>query len=291
MTHRAAAFGCFILWMGCAGTAQAQSMLVGAVLPTAARVFDISIPPQQVMRLGRMIWHNECRGSYSGLTSWNQGEEFASLGIGHFIWYPEGGQGPFKESFPMLLAYLQRQGAVLPDWLKGAPPCPWPDRAAFRRDTYSPRMIELRLLLSRTVQLQARFIVARLESALPRMLADLPEWEQARVRFQFSRMAEQSAGIYALVDYVNFKGEGLKPQESYRGEAWGLRQVLQNMNGTEPGQPALDEFAASADDVLTRRVENSPPERQETRWLPGWRLRINTYRLSFLGAANGPSRS
>lgn len=281
MTHRAAAFGCFVFWGCCAWTAHAQPAIVGALLPAPA--FKVSVPPQQVMRLGRMIWHNECRGSYSGLTSWNQGEEFASLGIGHFIWYPEGGEGPFKESFPALRDYLQRNGAAVPEWLQALPHCPWPDRAAFRRDMYSPRMIELRLFLARTVKLQARFIVARMEAALPRMLADLPEWERKRVSFQFYRMAGQSAGIYALVDYVNFKGEGLKPQESYRGEAWGLRQVLQNMNGAAPGQPALDEFAAAAEDVLTRRVENSPPERNEARWLPGWRVRINTYRMSTLG--------
>ena len=41
---------------------------------------------------------------------------------------------------------------------------------------------------------------------------------------------------------------------------------------------ALDEFAESADRVLTRRVRNSPPERDEARWLPGWRQRLRTYR-------------
>ena len=37
---------------------------------------------------------------------WNPGEEFPSLGIGHFIWYPAGVDGPFIESFPRLLAFL-----------------------------------------------------------------------------------------------------------------------------------------------------------------------------------------
>jgi hypothetical protein len=32
-------------------------------------------------------------GSITGLTTWNAGEEFPSLGIGHFIWYPAGFDG------------------------------------------------------------------------------------------------------------------------------------------------------------------------------------------------------
>ena len=41
-------------------------------------------------RIGKRIWQNECGGTADGLTSWNAGENFASLGIGHFIWYPKG---------------------------------------------------------------------------------------------------------------------------------------------------------------------------------------------------------
>ena len=29
-----------------------------------------------------------------------------------------------------------------------------------------------------------------------------------------------------MIDYVNFKGDGLKPTERYKGEGWGLLQVL-----------------------------------------------------------------
>jgi hypothetical protein len=81
-----------------------------------------------------------------------------------------------------------------------------------------------------------------------------------------------------LVDYVNFKGEGIAPGERYQGEGWGLLQVLQGMSGTTPGQAALDEYSISADRVLTQRVVNAPPERHEERWLPGWRARVRTYR-------------
>lgn len=271
---KAAALGVFLL------STVILSVRVDALpaLPPAAPSCDVAIPPRQVIRLGRKIWRNECRGAYSGLTSWNRGEEFASLGIGHFIWYPEGREGPFQESFPNLLDFLERHGAVLPEWLTVAAGCPWSSREEFLRDFHSQRMIELRRFLARTVPLQARFIAERLETALPRMLAGLRAGERNRVRFQFYRVARQPAGVYALADYVNFKGEGLQPQERYRGEAWGLLQVLQGMNGTLPGQPALEEFAESAELVLTQRVRNSPLDRNEARWLPGWRERLQTYR-------------
>ena len=256
------------LFFFCAGT-RAQVALLPVMSPARA----IIVPPRQVLSLGRMIWYNECRGSVTGLTSWNQGEEFASLGIGHFIWYPEGRQGPFQESFPMLLDYLERHGVDLPDWLTVCVGCPWPSREAFLADFHSPRMRELRRLLARTTPLQARFIVERLQAALPKMVAGLRREDRLRVSARFYRLARHPAGIYALVDYVNFKGEGLKPQESYNGQAWGLLQVLQGMD-----QATLEEFAASADRVLTRRVLNSPPERREVRWLPGWRQRLRSYR-------------
>ncbi|MCX5797656.1 MAG: hypothetical protein NTY77_19370 [Elusimicrobia bacterium] len=271
----AAILGLFLFWAGRPASGQVAML---QVLPSARPA--LKIPHRQVLMLGRKIWYNECRGTYAGLTSWNQGEEFASLGIGHFIWYPEGQHGPFQESFPMLLDYLQRHGEVLPEWLTVAVGCPWESREAFLADIHSERMRDLRRLLTWTMPLQARFIVERLGAALPKMLSGLPRAERKRVRFQFYRMAKRPAGIYALVDYVNFKGEGLKGQERYNGQAWGLLQVLQGMTGTTSGQAALDEFAASADRVLTRRVLNAPPERHEARWLPGWRHRLRTYARS-----------
>src|SRR3954471_11898455 len=59
-------------------------------------------------RIGKRIWQNECGGSVDGLTSWNSAENFASLGIGHFIWYPAGVEGPFEESFPKMVAWFSQ---------------------------------------------------------------------------------------------------------------------------------------------------------------------------------------
>ena len=68
------------------------------------------------------------------------------------------------------------------------------------------------------------------------------------------------------MDYVNFKGEGVNPTERYRGQGWGLLQVLEAMPAT--GAP-LPGFVKAADQVLTRRVANSPRARNESQVVAG----------------------
>ena len=60
----------------------------------------INLSPAETRRIGNRIWQNECGGTVAGLTSWNAGENFASLGIGHFIWYPKGRRGPGTTARP-----------------------------------------------------------------------------------------------------------------------------------------------------------------------------------------------
>jgi hypothetical protein len=246
--------------------------LLAMAMPHPVAAADVSLTDAQAIEIGRRIWKNECAGTVSGLTAWNMGEEFPSLGIAHFIWYPAGHRGPFEESWPRLARFLKDHKQPVEDWMLG--PCPWNVRTEFQADMQGSRLQKLRALLSSTVALQARFAAMRLEQALPRMLAKSQKNNRALVEANFRRVAKCPLGFYALVDYVNFKGEGVNPAERYRGEGWGLLQVLEIM-------PAEDEpmsgFAKAADHILTRRVANSPTARSESRWLPGWRNRINTY--------------
>ena len=229
------------------------------------------------LRIGKKIWQNESNGTVAGLTAWNAGENFASLGIGHFIWYPNGVRGPFEESFPKLLAFARERHVAIPAWLNPSSACPWNSRAEFSSAQNSTQMRELRQFLSRTIDLQAQFMVARLQQSLAKMLDEAPPGERANVERQFARVASTPHGCYALVDYVNFKGEGVLHTERYRGEGWGLLQVLQQMHGSENGPDAAREFSNSAAAMLRRRVQNSPPERHEARWLPGWLNRVHSY--------------
>jgi hypothetical protein len=254
-------------------------LIVGLVLvaTSGSIIASITVSPTEAQRIGRKVWQNECNGTVSGLTSWNAGENFASLGIGHFIWYPEGMQGPFEESFPQLIKFIAARGAKLPDLLLQSPQshCPWKSRTEFLRAEQTPEMKQLRQFLVDTIDLQAQFLVNRLQNALPKMLEEAAPSDRARVGQQFQRLASSARGCFALVDYVNFKGEGVLHTERYKGQGWGLLQVLEEMHETTTDP--VEGFSRSAVEILKRRVRNAPPERNESRWLPGWIHRVNDY--------------
>jgi hypothetical protein len=237
----------------------------------------INLTPAETRRIGNRIWQNECGGTVAGLTSWNAGENFASLGIGHFIWYPKGVRGPFDESFSKFIQFASARGVKLPAVAASNDACPWKTRAEFNAAAQSESMKDLRGFLSRTIDLQAEFLVHRLREALPKMLAEGGSTNPGRVREQFDRVVSSAMGCYALVDYVNFKGEGVLATERYAGQGWGLLQVLEGMNQENNGREAVRSFAESARTVLKNRVRNSPPGRNEARWLPGWLKRVDTY--------------
>ena len=243
-----------------------------ALSSLAALASPAELSDAQALEIGRRIWKNECAGTVSGLTSWNKSEEFPSLGIAHFIWYPAGRSGPFEESWPGLARFLKTQNAPVENWMLGA--CPWKTRDAFMADLNGPRLTALRAMLSQTVAPQARYAAMRMEAALPKMLAATPSAQRTKIEANFRRVAAEPLGFYALMDYVNFKGEGVNPAERYNGQGWGLLQVLETMPSAGN---ALPEFARAADAVLTRRVRNAPPARNEAKWLPGWRNRLQTY--------------
>ncbi|TAE30991.1 MAG: hypothetical protein EAZ92_03575 [Candidatus Kapaibacterium sp.] len=243
----------------------------------------LSLTDQEALEIGKRIWQNECNGTIDGLTSWNKNEEFASLGIGHFIWFPKGYKGPFGEAFPRLVDYLIANDAPVPEWLrenfrKGNRACPWTSREEFNNDLQSPKMQELRTMLAETVGLQARMIGRRMENSLAKILDAVPEKSaKEQITTQFYRVADAPLGLYALTDYVNFKGEGISTSEAYNHVGWGLRHVLEAMSGTEQGKAAIVEFAQTAERLLTDRIKNSPPERNEQSWLQNWSQRVWSY--------------
>jgi hypothetical protein len=241
--------------------------------PLSLGLCAISLSQSEARSIGRKIWQNECNGTVAGLTSWNTGENFASLGIGHFIWYPEGVNGPFDESFPKLVRFMQQRGTKTFSFLSG--PCPWHSRAEFLRAQQSTDMKQLRDLLAGTMDLQTQFLINRLDEALPKMLAEAEDGEREKIRNNFQRLTRSPLGCYALIDYVNFKGEGTLATERYAGQGWGLLQVLEHM--PEGANDVPRQFSQAAAEVLRQRVKNAPPARHEDRWLSGWIRRVNGY--------------
>ena len=228
-------------------------------------------------KIARKIWQNECAGTIRGLVSWNRGEAFPSLGIGHFIWFPAGVTERFEESFPAFIQFCRRKGIRVPEWFSGA--APWRTRKEFEAADVRgglPERMRRWLSSPTALQMQADFIIARSVAALERIKGQSRRPEEMAARYY--AVASVPNGMYALIDYVNFKGEGTNPAEHYRGIGWGLRQVLEEMRSVSPGQPAAVEFAEAAKRVLQRRVDNSPPGRGEARWLAGWWNRCDSYK-------------
>ncbi len=249
-------------------------------LPTVwADRFGLSLTPAQLDWVGARIYQNECASRPECLVHWNEGEAFPSLGIGHFIWYPGGVDGPFVESFPGLVSFARQRGVAVPGWLAELSPmdAPWPDRAGFLAAQSEPRVASLRQWLAETRGLQVAYILDRAETSLAQVVAAAPASQQASLSRNLQALTATAGGSYALIDYVNFKGEGLAPGEAYQGQGWGLLQVLQQMEHYET-LPALDAFRLSAADVLTRRAENAERDIERERWLPGWLNRLETYR-------------
>lgn len=241
--------------------------------PISVATTQTNLTSTQKATIGRKIWQNESGGTRNGLTAWNEGEAFPSLGIGHFIWYPAGKSGPYTESFPQFIAFARQQGATPPAIAlsRGAP---WPTRIAFKSEFNGRPMIGLRNWLANSVPLQTDFIIAKSRASLPKILQAAGR-DAALVQANYNRTATSASGQYALIDYVNFKGEGINPKERYNGQGWGLLQVLQEMRGNATGQAAAIEFSRAAKAVMARRVANSGGK--DVRWHAGWQNRCATY--------------
>lgn len=235
----------------------------------------INISPSEAETIGRGIFFNECGGKQEKLLWWNAGENFASLGIGHFIWYPEGISGVFEETFPQLLCFFKDNQVELPAWLSNAKHCPWKDKDAFLCSKEESIKQELQALMIKTIPLQTLFITKRLEEALPKILTSMSEKKKEHVSILLQQLQESSQGKFALIDYLNFKGDGTLITERYNGKGWGLKQVLEEMptNAENP----LHAFIKTAKSLLEERIKNAPKEKHEERWLKGWLLRVDRY--------------
>ncbi|MBI2810795.1 MAG: hypothetical protein HYX67_08215 [Candidatus Melainabacteria bacterium] len=237
-------------------------------------LFGFQVTEDEAVQIGKKIYLNECSGKEEKLVWWNIGEDFPSLGIGHFIWYPEKNRGQFEETFPALLSFCVEQGIELPQGFKADKACPWKSKEDFLDKKQEPFKKELQSFLSRTISAQTTFIAKRAQLGITKLESGLTEEKKQLVQQRVENVTKTWLGKYALIDYLNFKGEGTSQTERYKNQGWGLLQVLETMSDEKD---ALHAFAEAAQEVLKQRVRNAPPERNEERWLPGWLARIKTY--------------
>ena len=255
-------------------------LLVGMTLFAS----DIKLTQDQANFIAKKVWQNEGAGKDKYLIWWNKGEDFASLGIGHFIWFPKGHTERFREVFPMVVAFMQKKGVAMPSWLTPETDFPWQSKAAFfaAKKTKTKQYMELFSFLKKTFGYQSEFMAQRLSQALPQMLESIEdEKKKETIQERFNAMlytkdgSIDEKGLYILLDYTNFKGEGTLKSERYHGQGWGLLQVLEHMDRRVTNK--YKSFSNVAKAMLSRRIKNSPSARGEERWRKGWNVRLDTY--------------
>jgi hypothetical protein len=87
------------------------------ILVISLQANTIKLSNTDAIYIANKVWQNEGAGLDKYLVWWNDKEDFASLGIGHFIWFPANHTERFREVFPMVLEYMQSQNVAMPYWL------------------------------------------------------------------------------------------------------------------------------------------------------------------------------
>ena len=159
-----------VLFLAACDDPDNQSVETGGMQEEAVGETDepdlsITLEPGQMEWVGAQIFRNECAGKLECLVHWNEGEDFPSLGNGHFIWYPKGLHGRFGESFTALIPYIPPRQVTMPEWLRKRDPmaAPWParpglpERLPVRMSIRSPREASVRARISAWVSTPPTF--------------------------------------------------------------------------------------------------------------------------------------
>lgn len=231
--------------------------------------------------VAQKLFQNEANQNPAYLTFWSEHEPFPSLGIGHFIWIPAGVETRFVETFPQMVDFVSAHQPP-PNWLQALQQSsqfkpPWPNRSHFQQAQDSIEMQHLRDWLFNTADWQARFIVQRLSQQLVETSQHLTQQQRSIFESHLRALLQSKQGVFALIDYSNFKGIGLNAKETYQGEGWGLMDVILAMPSSADSKMVVRDFVVSAKQLLQNRVNNARHGRNEARWLPGWNRRLDGY--------------
>jgi len=251
--------------------------VIGSLNVSYAMTFEIS--KADTLLVAKRVFKNECDVEKDCLIEWNVGENFLSLGLGHFIWYPGNAPGIYHESFRSYLQYAREKGASFPVWMDKTPfpSCPWLSREQFLSSKESKMYQDLLDFMTKSEDDQADYLIENAKGSLQKIVDAAPQERRLRISKYLSELSSNPEGLYAIIDYVNFKGSGILDSERYQGQGWGLLQVLEGMHDRPTSGEVLVEFVRSAKDVLKHRVVIAPMSRNEEQWLPGWLNRIDTY--------------
>ncbi|MBO1926720.1 hypothetical protein J3998_03955 [Thiomicrorhabdus sp. 6S2-11] len=234
--------------------------------------------------IAQKIYQNECASKPENLLFWSKKEVFPSLGIGHFIWFPKGVDAPFEQTFPDFLRFVQRQSSTTQIPTDDFTVAPWQSREVFYTLKELGRMQEWQTFLQSTFAMQSEFIVNRFQSKLPELIAQVSDNRKAEIQSIIDELMAFDRGMFALIDYSNFKGLGINPKERYQNKGWGLLQVLfaMQMPKNTSEQALLDAFILAAKQTLKLRTKLASNSQLESTWLEGWFKRLDGYGLHSL---------
>lgn len=234
-----------------------------------------SAPMKVTDRTIDLIYMNETGGKPDALIIKNDKENVCSLGIGHFIWYPTGVKQQYKETFPGLLKELQKTDGAF----KGAvdveipPTCPWKStselNAAKSTDVYKRLVAGLTSPAGKRVQVN--YMIERAREAIAETAKEDPDSVKKMLD-----LLETEQGTYAVIDYVNFKGNSAET-EAYGDFHWGFKTAIYVMSKDETLKPEK-RFQIAVETLLEMRVEEAKKlGKDESSFLTGWLKRVNTY--------------
>jgi len=241
-------------------------------IPQASDLTD-----KQLLEIGIKVWQNQCgiwdrpgkitHGMKDDITSWE--DNYAQIGIGQYIWYSADETKNFQEDWPRVAQSLKDAGYPIEDWMLGV--CPWNSSEEFLADFDGDRLKSLRKMLAKKALIteQARCIATRLDESLNKITTaidgetGITDDEKAALKrliienFYQVATAHYPRGLYTLMDYVHFKGEGVLHTETIDGVGWGLRQVLEQMsNKIMVKKGAIVAFADAAMNIFPSRKKN-----------------------------------
>ncbi len=253
--------------------------LVLGLCPSSFAAQYLQIPKADRLLMAERVFKNECYDERDCLLEWDKGEDFLSIGLEHFIWSPANSSSIFKDTFKSYLEYAREKGKHLPKVLdkNPLPPCPWDSRGQFLKSKNSREYQDITEFLIKTKQCQADYLIETARQSLQKIIRASPQSQLTNIQNKIALLSNNPDGVYAIIDYVNFKGTGIGASEKYEGEGWGLLQVLEGMRDGIKPQEVLPDFVRSARNVLNHRVFNAPHDRHEEKWLPGWQKRVDTY--------------
>lgn len=214
-----------------------------------AASFSAAAKEVDYREIGRCVWVNESADKLHPLVRWDARQGCVAMGIGACPWFAAGRSGHAGDLFVRFVLFAESQGVQVPEMLKGS--ARWEDIADFNGD-HSDLKQKMHNWLAEHLDIQARFLVARVHAALPAMLR--MSHRSPHVAARYEELALSQAGLLCMADYLSFMGDGVGQDP----QAAGLLQVLEEMHPTPPTGSAAAEFARAAAAVLQRQAKSAP---------------------------------